>query len=77
MEELKMMSHAFFGTQPSIRFKSLTGQGGDAPPSLEEKKNLEEASRKQELRDKALGHPAINAALDVFGGEVGEVVELK
>ncbi|WP_243372223.1 DNA polymerase III subunit gamma/tau [Geotalea sp. SG265] len=74
--ELKTLSHAYFGSQPAIRFKSLSGEASDAPPSLQEKKSLEDAKRKQQLREKALEHPAIHAALEVFGGEVGEVVEV-
>ncbi|GAB7025611.1 DNA polymerase III subunit gamma/tau [Geotalea toluenoxydans] len=76
MEDLKTLSHAFFSSQPTIRFKSLAGETVGAPPSLQEKKSLEETKRKQQLKEKALAHPAINAALEVFGGQVNEVSEL-
>jgi DNA polymerase-3 subunit gamma/tau len=77
LEDIKTLSHAYFGSQPVIRFQAIAGETTGTPPSLQEKKNLEEAERKRQLREQALEDPAIHAALEVFGGEVGEVSELK
>lgn len=76
LTELKGLAQQFFRHEPGIRFKSLTDGGGDVPQSLLEKKSLEETNRKQQLRQKAMEHPLVNAALEVFGGVVGEVVKL-
>lgn len=76
LAELKGLAQQFFRREPGIRFKSLTDGGGDVPPSLLEKKSLEETNRKQQLKQKAMEHPLVNAALEVFGGVIGEVVKI-
>ncbi|ABQ28470.1 DNA polymerase III subunit gamma/tau [Geotalea uraniireducens] len=76
LAELKGLAQQFFRREPGIRFKSLTEGGGDVPQSLLEKKSLEETNRKQQLRQKAMEHPLVNAALEVFGGVMGEVVKI-
>ena len=74
--ELKGLAEEFFKTATVIRVVSADGDGGDVPPTLQEKKSLEESSRRRMLREEAEGHPLVAAALEVFGGEIGEVKEI-
>lgn len=76
LAELKGLAQQFFRREPGIRFKSLADGGSDVPPSLLEKKSLEETNIKQQLRQKAMEHPLVNAALEVFDGVIGEVVKI-
>ncbi|MCM2359581.1 MAG: DNA polymerase III subunit gamma/tau [Geobacteraceae bacterium] len=72
--ELQALARGFFRAETGIRLVSLTGEKG-APPSLLEKKSLEEAGRVQRMKELAGSHPMVGAALDIFGGELGEVRE--
>jgi DNA polymerase III subunit gamma/tau len=77
LAELKGLAQKYFHHPTGIRFKSLSAdEGGDAPPNLLEKKSLEETGRKLQLMEKALQHPLVGAALEVFGGEIGKVEEI-
>jgi DNA polymerase-3 subunit gamma/tau len=77
LAELKGLAQQYFHHPTVIRFKSLSaGEGGDAPPNLLEKKSLEETGRNRQLMEKAMKHPLIGAALEVFGGEIGKVEEI-
>jgi len=71
--ELQLLAKAFFRGDTGVRLVSLTGE--TAPPSLLEKKSLEDADRKQKMKELVASHPMVAAALDIFGGEVGEVRE--
>ncbi len=77
LAELKGLAKLFFRREPVIRFKSLRDEGSEAPPTLLEKKSLEETIRTQHLKEKALGHPLVNAALEVFGGVVDGVAKIE
>lgn len=70
--ELQALAKGFFRAETAIRLVSLTGQDA-VPPSLLEKKSLEDAGRKQRIKELATSHPMVAAALDIFGGELGEV----
>jgi DNA polymerase-3 subunit gamma/tau len=70
--ELQALARGFFRANTDVRFTSLAGEAA-APPSLLEKKSLEDAGRKQRVRELATSHPMVVAALEIFGGEVGEV----
>ncbi|HEY6872282.1 MAG TPA: DNA polymerase III subunit gamma/tau [Geobacteraceae bacterium] len=72
--ELQALAKAFFRADTGVRLASLTGEAA-APPSLLEKKSLEDAGRKQRVKELATGHPMVAAALEIFGGEIGEVRE--
>ena len=78
LADLKQLAKQFFQHEPLIRFKSLEDDAcGDAPATLLEKKTLEAANHKRQLREKALAHPLVGAAIEVFGGEIGDVVDIK
>jgi len=72
--ELQMLAREFYQVETMVRLVSLTGEIV-VPPSILEKKSLEDADRKQRMTEVATSHPMIAAALEIFGGEVGEVKE--
>ncbi len=72
--DLQALAREFFRTETGIRLVSLA-EGDPSPPSLLEKKSLEDAGRQRKMKQLAESHPMVVAALDIFGGEIGEVVE--
>jgi DNA polymerase III subunit gamma/tau len=72
--DLQSLAKGFFQAQTGVKLVSLTGETA-APPSLLEKKSLDDADRKQRMKELAASHPMVVAALDIFGGEVSEVRE--
>jgi DNA polymerase-3 subunit gamma/tau len=48
----------------------------DAPPTLSEKKSLDDARHQAELRRDAEAHPLVAAAVALFDGEIAGVKEL-
>jgi DNA polymerase-3 subunit gamma/tau len=73
--ELRSLAKEYFQTDTGISLVSLTGEEA-APPTILEKKSLEDAGRQRKLKELAESHPLITAALDIFEGELGEVTEL-
>ena len=72
--ELQALAKGYFRADTVIKFVSLTGEAA-APPSILGKKSLEDAGRLQKMKVRAESHPLVAAALDIFGGEIGEVTE--
>ncbi len=72
--ELQSLAKAYFQADTGVRFVSLTAESA-APPSIVEKKSHEDAGRRQKMKELAESHPMVVAALDIFGGEIGEVVD--
>ena len=72
--ELQTLAKGYFHEETGIRFVSLTGETA-VPPSILEKKSLEDAGKLQKMKEFAENHPMVVAALDIFGGEICEVVE--
>ncbi len=70
---LKELACAFLGGEPGIRLILLQDTPDSAPPSLVEKKSLEDAARQQSLKQAAEAHPLVAAALEIFGGALGEI----
>ena len=68
--DLKSCADSFFGRDTEIKIIPLAGDSGSAPLSLAEKKRLESAEKLTKMRNDAAAHPAVMAALDVFGGEL-------
>ncbi len=73
---LKELAHAFFHGEPGIRLISLAEVSESVPPSLVEKKSLENEAKQQNLKQTAKRHPLVAAALEIFGGAIGEIKEL-
>jgi DNA polymerase-3 subunit gamma/tau len=77
LTELKTLAKSYFRGETDIRLVPMSDAAPDAPISLVEKKSRDEAGQRQQLQDKASGHPMVAAALEVFGGEIAEVKENK
>lgn len=73
--ELKALAQAHFGGQTVVRITVLSSVPSDAPPTLSEKKSLENAERAATLRREAEAHPLVAAAVEIFDGEIAEVKE--
>jgi DNA polymerase-3 subunit gamma/tau len=69
---LQALAAEFFGVPVTIRLTPLDGPQ-QAAPSLLEERQAQESDRKKRLREDALAHPMVKAALAVFAGEVKEV----
>ncbi|HBA87352.1 MAG TPA: DNA polymerase III subunit gamma/tau [Geobacter sp.] len=75
-KELKGLAQAHFGVATALKVTVLSEVPSDAPPTLSEKKSLEDAERKASLRREAEEHPLVAAAVAMFDGEIAEVQEL-
>lgn len=76
VEELKTLAKGYFQAEAAVKLVSLQGDTPDLPPTLLEKKSLESANRQHELKRAVADHPAVAAALEIFGGEVGDIREI-
>jgi len=74
--ELKGLAAAHFGVATAIKVTVLTSVPSGAPPTLSEKKSLEDSERKATLRREAEEHPLVAAAVAMFDGEIAEVKEI-
>ncbi|BCG45450.1 DNA polymerase III subunits gamma and tau [Citrifermentans bremense] len=74
--ELKELAKVHFGQAPAVKITVLSEVPKDAPPSLSEKKSLEDAERQATLRREAEEHPLVAAAVALFDGEIAEVREI-
>jgi len=63
----------FFGQTVTIRILPIDVVAGSAPPSLLEERKTQESDRQKRLREDALAHPMVRAAVTVFSGEIREV----
>lgn len=77
LNELTSLARTHFGAETVVRLKTMNGEGESLPLSLAEKKSREEAERVRSLEETARTHPAVQAALEVFGGTIGKIEELK
>jgi DNA polymerase III subunit gamma/tau len=73
--ELKSLAQAHFGGNPTVKVISLSEVPSGAPPTISEKKSLENAERAAHLRREAEAHPLVTAAVELFDGEIAEVKE--
>jgi DNA polymerase III subunit gamma/tau len=76
LNELKLLAQGHFGVATAFKVVALSDLPGDAPQTLSEKKSLEDAERRAELRREAEAHPLVAAAVELFDGEITEVQEL-
>lgn len=71
-ESLQELACEYFASD--VKIKIVKGKNGEAqPPSLHEERAQQESDRQRKLRQNALEHPMVKAALDIFGGEVESV----
>ncbi len=76
LAELKGLALAHFGVPTVVKIVVLSEVPSGVPPTLSEKKTLEDAQRKAELRRAAEEHPLVAAAVALFDGEIAGVKEL-
>ena len=77
LAELKGLALAHFGVPTAVKIAILNELPSDLPPTLLEKKNLEDARHKGELRCAVQAHPLVAAAVAMYDGEIVGVKELK
>ena len=75
-EEISLIAHAAAAACPGVTVK-ITGNNGERQKTLADVKEERENSRKEKMRQEAMGHPLVTSALDLFGGEVVEIEEEK
>ena len=76
MSSLKEMAHRYFHAQPAVELVALTGSGGDVPPSVLQNKNTLASERLSRIDEEGRKHPLVAAAVEIFGGEIGEIREV-
>jgi DNA polymerase-3 subunit gamma/tau len=68
----------FYGRSISLRVVPIRDRDQtQAPPSLAEERQARESTQRNLVREEALGHPAVQAAKKILGGEVVQVKPLK
>ncbi len=72
-DALRKLGAEYFGQPVTLRVQELDAGQNQAPPSLLEERKAKDSDRKRRLREDALAHPMVKAAVDVFNGEVKEV----
>jgi len=75
-DELSLINEAASQTGAGVRVK-VVGGNGEKQKTLADLKEERDKSRKDRLKEEAMGHPLVKSALDLFGGEVIEVEEEK
>jgi DNA polymerase-3 subunit gamma/tau len=69
------LAQAYFGGATAVQLKPLSGSMDGLPPTLLEKKSLDQSAREQELKAAAVSHPLVAAALEIFDGVIESVKE--
>jgi DNA polymerase-3 subunit gamma/tau len=77
MSALKELTRQYFHAQPAVELVALTGGGEDVPPSELEKKNLQASERLSRIDNEGRSHPMVTAAVEIFGGEIGDIREIE
>jgi DNA polymerase-3 subunit gamma/tau len=77
LKSLTEIASRYWKAAPSVRVVALTGDTKGAPPSIKEKKKRETVDRQREIEESARKNTLVSAALEIFGGEIGEVVEIR
>ena len=77
MSALKELIRQYFHEQPTVELVALAGSGQDVPPSELEKKNIQASERLSRIDQDGRNHPMVAAAVEIFGGEIGEIREIE
>jgi DNA polymerase III subunit gamma/tau len=73
---LNGLAAEFWKSSPSVKLVPLNGGTGGLPQSMQEKKGLDMAGRRRELEEQVRSHPVISSAMEIFGGEIDEIIEI-
>lgn len=76
LTELTAFARDYFRGATVVQLKSLDENAAGLPPTLAEKKSLDEADRRGRLTAAVEDHPAVAAAIEVFGGTIDDVKDL-
>jgi DNA polymerase-3 subunit gamma/tau len=74
---VRELAGLYWNGSPEVKVASLNGGAAGLPRSVREKNNLEQDKRRRELEESARNNPVVSAALEIFGGEIGEVREIE
>jgi DNA polymerase-3 subunit gamma/tau len=66
----------YYGQAVTIRVLPIEAGRSQAPPSLLEERQAKETDRRKRLREDALAHPMVQAAVKVFSGEIRDVLPI-
>jgi len=72
LEVVTALAAEFFGQPVTIKLSPVAAAKA-APPSLVQERKTQESDRKNRLRNDALAHPMVKAAVEIFEGQVSEV----
>lgn len=75
LADLTGLAQAYFRGATAVQLKPLSGSMEGFPPTLLEKKSLDQSAREQELKAAAVNHPLVAAALEIFDGVIESVKE--
>lgn len=75
LADLTGLAQAYFRGATTVQLKPLSGNVDGLPPTLLEKKSLDQSAREQELKAAAVNHPLVAAALEIFDGVIESVKE--
>ncbi len=73
--QLQELAVSFFKRPTAVKIVPISTEDRHLPISLAEKKNLDQAARVTALKETALRHPMVTAALEIFGGTLDECRE--
>lgn len=73
LDVLRVLAKQYFNADPAIDLVPLPPDTEQVPPSLAEKKTLEDADNLRRLREQAQSDPLVVAALEIFGGEISDI----
>ena len=71
-QQLDKMASEYFGAAVTVEVEKVAN-GEKAPPSLHQERARQESDRQKKLRENAVEHPLIKAALDIFDGQIETV----
>jgi DNA polymerase-3 subunit gamma/tau len=77
LASVRELAGLYWNGSPEVKVTSFNGEAAGLPRSVREKINLEDGKRRRELEESARNNPVVSAALEIFGGELGEVQELE
>jgi DNA polymerase III subunit gamma/tau len=74
---LAELTQQYFHTRPTIEMIAISSEAKDLPPSILEKKTLQANEHLEKLNQEARNHPTVTSALEIFGGDIVEVQDIK
>jgi len=73
--QLQELAASFFKRPTVVKIVPISTEDRHFPISLAEKKSLDQATRVTALKETALRHPMVAAALEIFGGTLDDCRE--